>query len=69
VARIRILSHKESPAYQLNKRDKKITNVIASLSGSMLEQDRSVPSLALALRVEQAFSLPVDDILRLESAE
>ena len=35
----------------------------------MLEQGRYVPSLALALRIAQAFELPVDDIFTLESAE
>ena len=49
VVRIKILSHKESFAYQLNKSDKKITNAIASMPGSMLEQDLYFSSLALAL--------------------
>jgi DNA-binding XRE family transcriptional regulator len=39
------------------------------MSGSMLEQSRYVPSLALALRIAQVFSSPVDDIFKLESAE
>lgn len=32
----------------------------------MLEQGRYVPSLALALRIAQAFGTPVDDIFTLE---
>jgi putative transcriptional regulator len=35
----------------------------------MLEQGRYVPSLALALRIAEAFELSVDDIFTLESAE
>lgn len=35
----------------------------------MLEQGRYVPSLALALRIAQAFEESVDDIFTLESAE
>lgn len=35
----------------------------------MLEHGRYVPSLALALRIAQAFNLSVDDIFTLESAE
>lgn len=35
----------------------------------MLEQGRYVPSLALALRIPQAFESPVDDIFTLDSAE
>ena len=35
----------------------------------MLEQGRYVPSLALALRIAQAFELPVDDIFTLDGAE
>lgn len=35
----------------------------------MLEQGRYVPSLALALRIAQAFKTSVDDIFTLESAE
>ena len=35
----------------------------------MLEQGRYVPSLALALRIAQAFELPVDDIFTLDNAE
>ena len=35
----------------------------------MLEQGRYVPSLALALRIAEAFELSVDDIFILKSAE
>ena len=35
----------------------------------MLEQGRYVPSLALALRIAQAFGSSVDDIFTLEGAE
>jgi len=35
----------------------------------MLEQGRYVPSLALALRIAEAFELSVDDIFTLEGAE